>query len=207
MALSILSIVIAGLITNNIVLVQSWGMCPYLGVSKKTNSAVGMGLAVTFVITLSSIICWLLFNYVLVPLDLKYLQTIVFILIIAVLVQIIDIVLKKFSPSLYNSLGVYLALITTNCAVLSTANNTASGDFITMLVTSVTIGLGFLLALVLMAGVREKLQLSNTPKIFQGFSIALIIAAIMAMAFQGFSGFNLEVGTNAIMILGGGLCL
>lgn len=205
MLLSIVSIVIAGLITNNIVLVQSWGMCPYLGVSKKTNSAVGMGLAVTFVITLSSIICWLLFNYMLVPLKLEYLQTIVFILIIAVLVQIIDIVLKKFSPSLYNSLGVYLALITTNCAVLSTANNTASNDFITMLVTAITTGLGFLLALILMAGVREKLEISNTPKIFQGFSIALIIAAIMAMAFQGFAGFNIDISSEKFMMTGGSL--
>ncbi len=207
MLLSIVSIVIAGLITNNIVLVQSWGMCPYLGVSKKTNSAVGMGLAVTFVITLSSIICWLLYNYMLVPLKLEYLQTIVFILIIAVLVQIIDIVLKKFSPSLYNALGVYLALITTNCAVLSTANNSINSDFITMLVTAITTGLGFLLALILMAGIREKSELSKTPKIFQGFSIALIIAAIMAMAFQGFSGFNIDVGSYKLMMMGGALWL
>lgn len=203
MFLNIFTIIIAGIITENIVLVQSWGMCPYLGVSKKTNSAVGMGLAVTFVITLSSIICWLLYKFVLIPAHIEYLQTIIFILIIAVLVQIIDIVLKKLSPSLYNSLGVYLALITTNCAVLSTANGTATLEFIPMLFTAISTGLGFLLALILMAGIREKLELSDTPKVFQGFSIALIIAAIMAMAFQGFSGF--EISSNVFSITGGGL--
>ena len=120
---SILSLVIAGLITNNIVLVRSIGICPFLGVSKKLDSSVGMGAAVTFVLVLSSVVCYLLYHFVLVPLEYEYLQTIVFILIIAVLVQLLDIVLKRISPSLYNSLGVYLALITTNCAVLGTAND------------------------------------------------------------------------------------
>ena len=153
----IISTVIAGVITNNIVLVQSIGICPFLGVSRKTSSAVGMGVAVIFVLTISSIVCWLLYHYLLEPLEMAYLQTIVFILIIAVLVQLLDIVLKKLSPSLYSSLGVYLALITTNCAVLGTANEviTESMNLLTTVIHSASIGIGFTLALILMAGDRK----------------------------------------------------
>jgi electron transport complex protein RnfA len=187
---SILSLVIAGLITNNIVLVRSIGICPFLGVSKKLDSSVGMGAAVTFVLVLSSVVCYLLYHFVLVPLEYEYLQTIVFILIIAVLVQLLDIVLKRISPSLYNSLGVYLALITTNCAVLGTANDVIANGYnlLETVIQSVSVGLGFTLALVLMAGIREKMELSKIPKPFQGLPIALITAGIMAIAFAGLGG-------------------
>ena len=187
---SILSLVIAGLITNNIVLVRSIGICPFLGASKKLDSSVGMGAAVTFVLVLSSVVCYLLYHFVLVPLEYEYLQTIVFILIIAVLVQLLDIVLKRISPSLYNSLGVYLALITTNCAVLGTANDVIANGYnlLETVIQSVSVGLGFTLALVLMAGIREKMELSKIPKPFQGLPIALITAGIMAIAFAGLGG-------------------
>ena len=191
--IGIVSILISGILTNNIVLNQSLGMCPFLGVSKKMQSAVGMGLAVTFVIAVASCVCWLLYTFVLEPLSIAYLSTIVFILVIASLVQLLDIVLKKLSPMLYSSLGVYLALITTNCAVLGTANSVVSQglDFFQTLVTGIAIGLGFTVALILMAGVREKVGRSAIPKPFQGFPIALIIAGILAMAFYGFSNFSL----------------
>ena len=186
----LLSVVISGIITNNIVLVQPLGICPFLGVSKKLDSGLGMGLAVTFVLVISSLVCYLLYYFVLVPLDYVYLQTIVFILIIAVLVQLLDIVLKKVSPSLYNSLGVYLALITTNCAVLGTANNVISYgyDILTTVVHSISVGLGFTLALLVMGGIRERMEISRIPKFFKGLPIALITAGIMAMAFSGLGG-------------------
>lgn len=186
---AIISIVISGIITDNIIFSQTLGICPFLGVSKKLDSAVGMGLAVTFVIVLSSVVCYFLYM-LLAFLEITYLQTILFILIIAALVQLLDIVLKKASPSLYTSLGVYLALITTNCAVLGTANSVvASGyNLLETFVSALAVGLGFTLALILMAGVREKTARANVPKVFQGFPIALIIAGIMAMAFYGFGG-------------------
>ncbi len=190
--IGVVSIVISGILTNNIVLNQSLGICPFLGVSKKTQSAVGMGLAVTFVITIASCVCWLLYTYVLDMLSIGYLSTIVFILVIASLVQLLDIVLKKLSPSLYSSLGVYLALITTNCAVLGTANSVISQglDFFQTLMTGVSIGLGFTVALILMAGIREKQALYDIPRPFAGFPIALVTAGIMSMAFYGFSGLS-----------------
>ena len=187
-------IVVSGLITNNIVLSQSLGICPFLGVSKKTDSAVGMGFAVTFVLLIASVVCWALYTYVLQPLEIEYLQTIVFILIIAVLVQILDIVLKKLSPSLYNSLGVYLALITTNCAVLGTANTVINEGYniLQTVIHSVSVGLGFTIALILMAGIRERIDNNAAiPKCFKGLPIALITAALMAMAFAGFAGFDI----------------
>ncbi len=188
----IITIVIAGILTNNIVLSQSIGICPFLGVSKKTDSAVGMGLAVTFVISVASVVCYLLYYYVLSPLGLEYLQTLTFILIIAALVQLLDIILKRFSPSLYQSLGVYLALITTNCAVLGTANDVISKGYnlIETFLSGLFVGLGFLLALILMAGVRERVEIAPVPKAFKGLPIALIIAGIMSLAFLGFSGFD-----------------
>lgn len=187
----IIGVVIAGVITDNIVLVRSIGICPFLGVSRKLDSAVGMGAAVTFVLALASTVSYLLYYYLLIPFEITYLQTIVFILIIAALVQILDIVLKKVSPSLYSSLGVYLALITTNCCVLGTANDIISNGFnlLTTVVHSVSVGLGFTLALVLMAGIREKTSLSeNVPSPFKGLPIALIAAGIMAIAFAGLRG-------------------
>lgn len=189
---SIVAIVVSGVLTNNIVLNQSLGICPFLGVSKKTQSAIGMGLAVTFVITVASVVCWLLYTFVLDPLSIAYLSTIVFILVIASLVQLLDIVLKKLSPTLYSSLGVYLALITTNCTVLGTANSVVSQglDFFSTLITGIATGLGFTLALILMAGIREKQALYNPPKPFVGFPLALITAGIMAMAFYGFNGLS-----------------
>lgn len=191
---AIISLVIMGVITDNIVLSQSLGICPFLGVSKKTDSAVGMGFAVTFVLLISSLVCYVLYNYLLVPFEIEYLQTITFILIIAVLVQILDIVLKKASPALYNSLGVYLALITTNCAVLGTANSIIDNGYTVLqtVIHSVSVGLGFTLALILMAGVRERIDKNEKiPKCFKGFPIALISAALMSMAFAGFTGFSL----------------
>lgn len=191
---AIISLIIMGVITDNIVLSQSLGICPFLGVSKKTDSAVGMGFAVTFVLLIASLVCYALYNYVLVPFEIEYLQTITFILIIAVLVQILDIVLKKASPSLYNSLGVYLALITTNCAVLGTANSIIDNGYTVLqtVIHSVSVGLGFTLALILMAGIRERIDKNDKiPKCFKGFPIALISAALMSMAFAGFAGFSL----------------
>ena len=188
---AIITIVISGIITDNIIFSQTLGICPFLGVSKKLDSAVGMGLAVTFVIVLSSVVCHFL-SMLLELLELTYLQTILFILIIAALVQLLDIVLKRVSPSLYTSLGVYLALITTNCAVLGTANSVVANGYglLETFIAALSVGLGFTLALILMAGVREKVARSSIPKPFHGFPIALIIAGIMAMAFYGFGGLS-----------------
>jgi electron transport complex protein RnfA len=184
------SILLSGLITDNMVMMRTLGICPFLGVSKKLESGLGMGLAVTFVLVLASVVCYVLYYYVLAPLSLVYLQTIVFILIIAVLVQVLDIVLKKLSPALYASLGVYLALITTNCVVLFTANNVISQGFniLGAFVNAVAVGLGFTLALLLMAGIRERLDRAALPKSVQGLPIALITAGIMALAFMGLKG-------------------
>ncbi len=191
---SILSLVIAGVLTDNIVLSQTLGICPFLGVSKKTDSAIGMGLAVTFVLLVSSLVCYALYHFLLLPLEIEYLQTIVFILIIAVLVQLLDIALKKLSPTLYNSLGVYLALITTNCCVLGTANTIVNEGYnvLQTVIHSLSVGVGFTLALILMAGVRERIDRSTAiPRCFKGLPIALVTAALMAMAFCGFAGFSI----------------
>ena len=192
MAGEIITIIVAGILTNNIVLNQSIGICPFLGVSKKINSSVGMGMAVTFVLAVSAVVCFFIYHYILVPLGMEYLQTITFILIIASLVQLLDIVLKKTSPALYTSLGVYLALITTNCAVLFTANYgiTQQYDLLYTFVNAVCVVLGFTLALILMAGIRERLERADIPKLFRGFPIALIIAGIMSLAFTGFTGLS-----------------
>lgn len=193
--MNLLMIFFTAAISKNVVLNQTLGICPFLGVSKKTNSAVSMGLAVIFVLVLSSVVCWVLNAFVLVPLNLTYLRTIVFILVIASLVQLVDIVLKKFSPALYNALGIYLALITTNCAVLGTANMVTSGTYnmgiLETVVYSLAIGVGFLFALFLMSGIREKMETSNIPRFFRGFPITLIAAGIMSMAFYGLGGVGL----------------
>lgn len=187
---SIISIVVSAILTENIVLNKTLGICPLLGTSKKTDSAVGMGLAVTFVITVSSVVCYGLFQ-LLYMWNITYLQTIVFILVIASLVQLLDIVLKRFSPTLYNSLGIYLALITTNCAVLGSANMVIDNGYnlLETFIFGFFTGLGFTMVLILMSGIREKLNRAHIPVSFAGFPIALIIAGILAMAFAGFSGF------------------
>lgn len=190
-AASIITIIISAILTDNIVLSKTLGICPLLGVSKKTDSAVGMGLAVTFVITVSSVVCYGLFQ-LLDAWNLVYLQTIVFILVIASLVQLLDIVLKRFSPTLYNALGIYLALITTNCTVLGSANMVIDNGYnlLETFVFGFFTGIGFTMVLILMSGIREKLNLARIPKPFVGFPIALIIAGIIAMAFSGFSNFS-----------------
>ena len=183
-------ILMGGVLINNYVLNQFLGICPFLGVSKKVGQATGMGAAVIFVMLFATAATWPIYNYVLVPLNLAYLQTIVFILVIATLVQFVEIVLKRFIPSLHASLGVYLPLITTNCAVLGvTLNNITNGySFGESMVSSLGVGLGFLLAMLLFAGVRQKLDDSNAPKCFKGLPVTLIAASIVALAFYGFAG-------------------
>lgn len=188
-----LSIIITAIFINNIVLSQFLGICPFLGVSKKTSSALGMGAAVTFVITLATAVAWLLQNYVLNPLGLEFLQTIVFILVIAFLVQLLEIVIKKIAPPLYEALGVFLPLITTNCAVLGVAILVVQKGYNLMegVVYGFSTALGFTLALWIFAGIREQLELTETPKGLRGVPLALISAGILAMAFMGFSGIKI----------------
>ena len=182
-------ILMAGVLINNYVLQQFLGICPFLGVSKKVNQATGMGVAVIFVMLCATAVTWPIYRYILSP-NFTYLQTIVFILVIAALVQFVEIVLKKFIPSLHKSLGVYLPLITTNCAVLGvTINNiTAEYNFVESMISSLGVGLGFLLAMVLFAGVRSRMEDCVTPKAFKGIPITLIAASIVALAFFGFAG-------------------
>lgn len=185
----IILILMAGVLVNNYVLQQFLGICPFLGVSKKVNQASGMGIAVIFVMLCATAVTWPIYHYILAP-NFTYLQTIVFILVIAALVQFVEIILKKFIPSLHKSLGVYLPLITTNCAVLGvTINNiTAEYNFIQSMVSSLGVGLGFLLAMVLFAGVRSRMEGGDTPKAFKGVPITLVAASIVALAFFGFAG-------------------
>lgn len=187
---NIMLIVIGSVLVNNYVMSQFLGICPFLGVSKKVETATGMGMAVTFVMGLASLFTYFIQAYVLVPLNLEYMQTIAFILVIAVLVQIVEIALKKISPSLYQALGVYLPLITTNCAVLGMALlNTREGyNLLESVVNGVSSALGFTLAIVIFASIRERLAKSNLPKWMEGFPGALITAGLMSLAFQGFSG-------------------
>ena len=184
-------ILMAGVLINNYVLQQFLGICPFLGVSKRFSQASGMGIAVTFVMLCATAVTYPLYTYVLVPLKLAYLQVIVFILVIAALVQFVEIVLKRFLPSLFKALGVYLPLITTNCAVLGvTLNNLTDGyNFLESMVSSLGVGLGFLLAMVLFAGVRSRIgDCPHAPKAFRGLPTTLIAASIVALAFYGFSG-------------------
>ena len=187
---SLFAILIGGLLVNNFVLAQFLGICPFLGVSKKLNSAVGMSLAVIFVMLMATAATWPIYNLLLVPRDLGYLQTIVFILIIAALVQLVEIALKRFLPPLYNSLGIYLPLITTNCAVLGvTILNIDKGyDFGQSLVNALGAGLGFLLAMVMFAGVRERLESAEIPAGLKGLPITLVAASLVSMSFLGFQG-------------------
>ena len=187
---NLLSVLLAGILTNNYVLARTTGICPFLGVSKKFQQAAGMGIAVIFVMLFATAATWPIYTYLLKEFDLVYLQTIVFILVIAALVQFVEIVLKKFIPPLYKSLGVYLPLITTNCAVLGIANEniTKGYNFVTSMFSSLGVGLGFLLAMVLFAGVRSRIENCPAPKPFRGIPVTLVAAAIVAMAFYGFSG-------------------
>ena len=186
----LLSITLGAILANNFIFSQFLGCCPFLGVSKKVDTAVGMGVAVTFVMGLASAVCYVVNQFILVPLDLAYMQTVAFILVIASLVQFIEMFMKKSMPSLYEALGVYLPLITTNCAVLGVVllNVQNSYNFIESVVYGITGGLGFLLAIVLFASIRERLVFADYPKCWDGFPIALITAGLMALAFMGFSG-------------------
>ena len=187
---NIFVIIISSMLVSNVVLSQFLGICPFLGVSKQVSTAVGRGAAVTFVITIASAITWPIYYFLLEPRGLDYLQTIVFILVIAALVQFVEMVLKKFMPSLHASLGVYLPLITTNCAVLGVAlNNITNGyNFIESVVCGLFTALGFLLSITILAGIRERIEYNDVPHSFKGTPIVLVTACLMAIAFCGFAG-------------------
>lgn len=191
--LTYISIIITAIFVNNIVFSQFLGICPFIGVSKRISSATGMGAAVTFVIALATVATWLLQEYLLVPLELQYMQTIVFILVIAFLVQMLEIIMKKVMPSLYQALGVFLPLITTNCAVLGVAITVVQRQYslLESITYSISTAIGFALALVIFAGIREQLELTNVPKAMRGVPIALISAGLLAMSFMGFSGIKI----------------
>ena len=187
---TLLLIAIASALVNNVVLSQFLGLCPFLGVSKKVNTAAGMGGAVIFVITIASIFASLIYDFILCPLNITYLNTIVFILVIAALVQLVEMVLKKMSPALYESLGVYLPLITTNCAVLGVAiiNVQKEYNLIKSVVNGVGTAIGFTVAIVIMAGIREKIEYNDVSPAFKGMPIVLLTAGLMSIAFMGFAG-------------------
>ena len=187
---SIVSILLAGIFTNNMVLSRFLGICPFLGVSKKVSTAVSMGGAVTLVMVLATAVTWPICTYLLIPFELEYLQTIVFILIIAALVQLLEIVIKRFLKSLYGAFGIYLSLITTNCAVLGITllNFTQNYNFVQSMVNSLSAGLGFLLAMFIFSGVRVRIESSNIPKGLRGLPITLVAAALVSLSFLGFSG-------------------
>ncbi len=186
----LLIILISSSLVSNVVLSQFLGLCPFLGVSKKTSTAAGMGTAVIFVITLASAVAGVIYQYILVPFDLTYLQTIVFILVIAALVQFVEMFLKKFMKSLYQALGVYLPLITTNCAVLGVALTNVQKNYgiLTGIVNGFATAVGFTISIVILAGIREKMEYNDIPESFKGMPIVLITAGLMAIAFCGFSG-------------------
>ncbi len=192
---NLVAIFLAAILTENYVLNQFLGICPFLGVSKKVNTALGMSIAVTFVMVLATAVTWPLYTYLLVPNKLEYLETIVFILVIAALVQLVETILKKYIPSLYNALGVYLPLITTNCAVLGVTmlviergQADATFGYVESLVNAFGAGIGFLVAMVLFAGVRERLELCDIPKSLRGLPITLVAASLVAVSFLGFQG-------------------
>ena len=188
--MNLVLLVLAGIFVNNYVLSQFLGICPFLGVSKKVETSAGMGVAVIFVITIACAATWLVYNLILVPLNIEYLYNIAFILVIAALVQFVEMFIKKSSPSLYQAIGVYLPLITTNCAVLGVAvvNMQKEYNFIEAVLNGVGGSVGFALAILLFAGIRERIEHNNIPKAFEGFPIALVSAGIMSIAFLGFQG-------------------
>jgi len=197
----LLAIVVGAMFVSNYVLGRFLGLCPFVGVSKDSDSALGMGMAVIFVMTMASLVTWFIYTFVLVPLEITYLRTIAFILVIATLVQFVEMVIEKTSPTLHKSLGIYLPLITTNCAVLGvavvnvdsfmTADLPRNASFIYTIVNGFAAGLGFTLAIVLMAAIRERLDLVDIPKSMRGIPITFIVAGLMAMAFLGFSGLKI----------------
>ena len=193
MLTNIISISLGAILVNNFIFSQFLGCCPFLGCSSKVETATGMGIAVVFVMGLASAICWVIDTYILVPLGLAFLETLAFILVIASLVQFVEMFLKKSIPSLYSALGIYLPLITTNCAVLGVVllNVQNHYNFIESVVYGITGGLGFMLAIVLFASVRERVQFSEYPECFDGFPICLISAGLLALAFMGFSGMKI----------------
>lgn len=190
---SIITIALSAILINNFIFSQFLGCCPFLGCSSKMDTAAGMGLAVIFVMGLASAICWVVNEYILMPLGLGFLQTIAYILVIAVLVQFVEMFLKKSVPSLYSALGIYLPLITTNCAVLGVVllNTQYSFNFLQSVVYGITGGIGFLVAICLFASVREKLEFADYPECFEGFPICLVSAGLVALAFMGFSGMSI----------------
>ena len=188
---TLFSVSLGAILVNNFIFAQFLGICPFMGVSKKVDTALGMGVAVIFVMGVASAVCWPINNYILIPNKLVFMQTVTYILVIASLVQFVEMFLQKAVPTLYQALGVYLPLITTNCAVLGVVlqNTQNSYDFITRVVYGITGGIGFLIAIVLFASVRERLDVTmECPKAFEGFPIALITAGLLALAFMGFSG-------------------
>lgn len=191
--LEFISIIITAIFVNNIVFAQFLGICPFIGVSRKLSSAAGMGAAVTFVIVLATTVTWLLQEYVLIPLGIEFMQTIAFILVIAALVQMLEIILKKIAPALYSALGVFLPLITTNCAVLGVAIYVVRNDLdlASSLVYAFATAVGYSMAICIFAGIREQLAWTNVPKVMRGVPIALICAGLLAMAFMGFSGIKI----------------
>ena len=190
---AILGIIIAALLSQNFILVKFYGICPFMGVSKKIDTALGMGMAVTFVMALASAACWLVNEFLLVPLNLGYMQTVAFILVIASIVQVVEMFLKKAVPALYKALGVFLPLITTNCAVLGVVlvNVQEGYNFLFSVINGAAGGLGFTLAIVLFASIRERVDKADPPECFKGFPIALITAGLLALAFMGFSGLSI----------------
>ena len=190
MLISFLLAITSSMLVDNVVLSRFYGICPFLGVSRKVKSSLGMGIAVVFVIVLATVICWPLYNYVLVPAKIPFMDTVAYILVIASLVQLVGLFIKKYSPSLYQSLGIYLPLITTNCAVLGVAQgNTDQGlSFLMSLANGLGTSIGFLLIIVTFSCIRVRLESANTPKAFKGLPVALITAAIMAIAFMGLQG-------------------
>ena len=193
MLTSLLSISLGAILINNFIFSQFLGICPFLGCSNKMDTAAGMGLAVIFVMGLASALCWLINEWILMPLDLGFMQTVAYILVIASLVQFIEMFLKKSVPSLYSALGIYLPLITTNCAVLGVVllNTQNNYNFIESVVYGITGGIGFLVAICLLASVREKIEFADYPKAFEGFAIALVTGGLLSLAFMGFSGMKI----------------
>jgi len=189
----IIGIIVAAILSQNFILVKFYGICPFMGVSKKIDTALGMGMAVTFVMALASFACWLVNEFLLIPLNLGYMQTVAFILVIASIVQVVEMFLKKMVPALYKALGVFLPLITTNCAVLGVVlvNVQEGYNFLISVINGAAGGLGFTLAIVLFASVRERVDKAECPECFKGYPIALITAGFLALAFMGFSGLKI----------------
>ena len=191
---AILGIIIAAILSQNFILVKFYGICPFMGVSKKIDTAAGMGMAVIFVMAIASAACWLVYEFLLVPLNLMYMQTVAFILVIASIVQFVEMALKKFVPALYKALGVFLPLITTNCAVLGVVlvNVQEGYNFLLSVLNGVAGGIGFTIAIVLFASLRERVDKADCPESFRGYPLTLIAAGLLALAFMGFSGLSIS---------------